>query len=60
MKKGKKTARSILFPLDRAFNEFPVISFSTPSLSRIIGYYINFPLDRTFLSSILFITITDL
>ena len=35
------------FSLDRAFNEIPATSLSTPSLSQIMEYYVMFSLDRT-------------
>ena len=44
---GHKISPIDSFFLDRAFNEIPVTSLSTPSLSQIMEYYVMFSLDRT-------------
>ena len=44
---GHKISPIDSFSLDRAFNEIPATSLSTPSLSQIIEYYVMFSLDRT-------------
>ena len=44
---GHKISPIDSFSLDRAFNEIPATSLSTPSLSQIMEYYVMFSLDRT-------------
>ena len=44
---GHKISPIASFSLDRAFNEIPATSLSTPSLSQIMEYYVMFSLDRT-------------